>query len=146
MPDEVRILLVEDNPDDAEMALRALGKGELPGAVQHARDGEEALEFLFGQGAFASRPGWMSVRVVLLDLKLPKLDGLDVLEKVRADPRTRTLPVVVLTSSMLPADVQACYRAGANSFVVKPVEFSEHARTVKDLGTYWLRVNVSGRD
>jgi len=145
MPDEVRILLVEDNPDDAALALRALARSGLAGRVHHACDGEEALAFLFGQGAFEARPGWTTVRVVLLDLKLPKVDGLDVLARMRAHARTRRIPVVVLTSSMLPADVDACYDAGANSFVVKPVEFSAHAGVLKELASYWLRVNVAAR-
>jgi CheY-like chemotaxis protein len=108
MAEEIRILLVEDDMGDAELALRALANAELPGGVHHAADGEEALDFLFGRGAFEGRPGAATVRLILLDLKLPKVDGREVLAKVRADDRTRAIPVVVLTSSMLPADVGAC--------------------------------------
>ena len=141
MPEEVRILLVEDDDDDAELALRALARCELGPKVVRARDGEEALDVLLGRGEAAAgtvpRPS-----LVLLDLKLPKVDGIEVLSRFRADGRGRDVPVVVLTSSMLPADVRACYEAGANSFVVKQVEFAQHARTLREIAAYWLQVNV----
>lgn len=143
MPEPAVILLVEDDPNDAELALRALEKAELPGGVAHARDGQEALDYLFGEGPYRGRPGAETLRLVLLDLKLPRLDGLEVLDRMRADPRTALVPVVVLTSSMLPADVVDSYRGGANSFVVKPVEFSAHARALQEIGSYWLRLNVT---
>ena len=142
MPEPVRILLVEDDEGDAELALRALASVREPGTVHHARDGEEALDFLFGRGAFQGRPGAESVHLVLLDLKLPKVGGHEVLAAVRAHPSTRTIPVVVLTSSMLPADVERCYRAGANGFVVKPVEFSRYEQALQELALYWTRLNV----
>lgn len=141
MPEEVWILLVEDDDDDAELALRALARCDLAPRVVRARDGEEALDVLLGRGEAAAgrvpRPA-----LVLLDLKLPKVDGIEVLTRFRADGRGRDVPVVVLTSSMLPADVRACYQAGANSFVVKQVEFAEHARTLREIAAYWLQVNV----
>lgn len=142
MPDSVRILLVEDDENDAELALRALSKVGVPGMVAHSRDGEEALDFLLGRGEFEGRPGAEGLKLVLLDLKLPKRDGLEVLQAIRLDPLTRALPVVMLTSSMLPADVAACYRSGANSYVVKQVEFAAHARALQEIAAYWLRLNV----
>jgi two-component system, response regulator len=143
MSEAVRILLVEDDEGDAELALRALAKAGTGAGVRHVADGEQALDFLFGRGRFEGKPGAGSVRLVLLDLKLPKLGGREVLTALRAHPSTRTLPVVVLTSSMLPADVRDCYRAGANSFVVKPVEFSRHERTLRQLAEYWTGLNVT---
>ena len=142
MPESVRILLVEDDENDAELALRALSKVGVPGMVAHSRDGEEALDFLLGRGAFLGCPGAEGLRVILLDLKLPKLDGLEVLRTIRAEPLTRDLPVVMLTSSMLPSDVAACYRAGASSYVVKQVEFAAHACALQEIAAYWLRLNV----
>ena len=143
MPEAVRILLVEDDEGDAELALRALERAGLAGSVHHAADGEQALDFLFGRGPFEGRPGAETVHLVLLDLKLPKLGGREVLEALRVHPATRTIPVVILTSSMLPSDVRDCYRAGANSFVVKPVEFLRHERTLGDLARYWTGLNVA---
>jgi CheY-like chemotaxis protein len=143
MPDPVRILLVEDEEGDAELAQRALAKTGLPGRIHLARDGEEALDFVFGRGEFEGRPGLSGLRMILLDLKLPKVDGLEVLQQLRSDPRTRCLPVVILTSSMLASDVDACYRAGANSFVVKRVEFDMHSRVLGDIARYWLTLNVA---
>ncbi len=141
MSEEVRILLVEDDDDDAELALRALARCELGLRVDRARDGEEALDALLGRRETDTgtlpRPA-----LVLLDLKLPKVDGIEVLKRFRADGRGRDVPVVVLTSSMLPADVRACYEAGANGFVVKQVEFAEHARNLRQLADYWVRINV----
>ena len=141
MPEAVRPLLVEDDDDDAELALRALSRSEVAPEVVRARDGEEALDVLLGRGPFEGsevpRPA-----LVLLDLKLPKVDGIEVLRRFRADGRGQGVPVVVLTSSMLPADVRACYEAGANGYVVKQVEFAEHARTLQQVTDYWLRVNV----
>jgi len=137
MPDtpEIDILLVEDNPNDAELTQRAFRKSELDVRLAIARDGAEALEYLFG-----GRP---LPKVVLLDLKLPKIDGIEVLRRIRSDERTQTIPVVVLTSSQEERDIVECYKLGANSFVVKPVEFDRLYRTVRDLGTYWLVLNKS---
>ena len=142
MTDAARILLVEDNPTDAELARRALNKIGLSGQVCCVRDGEEALDFVFARGAYSERVAGEGLRVILLDLKLPKVDGLEVLKQVKGDPRTRGIPVVMLTSSKVPADVEACYRAGANSYIVKPVDFAGHAQVLKNLGVYWTRLNV----
>lgn len=141
MPEAVRILLVEDDDDDAELALRALARSEVAPTVLRARDGEEALDMLLGRGPDEGREVPRPA-LVLLDLKLPKVDGIEVLRRFRADGRGRDVPVVVLTSSMLLEDVRACYSAGANSFVVKQVGFAEHARTLQQIADYWLRVNV----
>lgn len=133
------ILLVEDNPDDEELTLRALRK--VANEIVVVRDGNEALEFVFGTGSFAGRDTERLPAVVLLDLKLPKLSGLDVLQRLRADPRSRLLPVVVLTSSSEDEDMLRSYRFGANSYVRKPVEFASFANAVTQLGVYWMLLN-----
>lgn len=135
------ILLVEDNPDDEELTLLSLRKHNLANDIIVTRDGVEALEYLFAEGAYAGRDASVMPTVILLDLKLPKLDGLGVLEKLRADARTRHLPVVVLTSSSQDADVIASYDLGANSYVRKPVEFGAFMEAVSSLGLYWLVLN-----
>jgi len=136
----VDILLVEDNPTDAELALRVLKKHHLANNVEWVKDGAAALDFLFRRGDYAARINSMP-RVVLLDLHLPKIDGMEVLQQMRADERTRFVPVVVLTSSREERDVISSYKLGANSFVSKPVAFDEFVKTVADLGLYWLLVN-----
>lgn len=133
------ILLVEDNPDDEELTLRALRK--VANEIVVVRDGSEALEFVFGTDRFAGRDTERMPAVVLLDLKLPKLSGLDVLQRLRADPRSRLLPVVVLTSSSEDEDMLRSYRFGANSYVRKPVEFASFANAVTQLGVYWMLLN-----
>jgi two-component system, response regulator len=135
------VLLVEDNPDDEELTLRALRKANVANEIVVARDGNEALEFLFGEGRHAGRDPTVMPAVVLLDLKLPKLNGIDVLGRVRADPRTRLVPIVVLTSSSEDEDMLRSYRTGANSFVRKPVEFGAFANAVTQLGAYWMLLN-----
>jgi two-component system, response regulator len=135
------ILLVEDNPDDEELTLLSLRKNNLAHDIVVVRDGVEALEFLFGNGQYAQRDVAHVPTVILLDLKLPKLDGLGVLKRLRADERTRTLPVVVLTSSSQDADVIASYNLGANSYVRKPVEFGAFVEAVSSLGLYWVLLN-----
>lgn len=137
------ILLVEDNPDDEALARRALARIEVPNEVAVARDGAEALDFLFGTGPFAARNADDLPAVVLLDLKLPKVDGLEVLRRLRADPRTRLLPVVVLSSSDEEHDVSESYRLGANSYIRKPVDFGRFSDAVRQLGAYWLTLNQS---
>jgi two-component system, response regulator len=141
IPDEVDLLVVEGDPLEAELLLRPLHELAEPGRVGHARDGEEALDYLLGRNAFRHRLGGPLPRLVLLALKLPKLDGVEVLRTLRASPRTATVPVVVLTSSAEPREVAQCYQAGANSCVRKPIEFREFAETVRTLGRYWLRLN-----
>jgi two-component system, response regulator len=138
---EVEILLVEDNPTDLELTLRALGKVNLANKVFAVSDGAQALDYLFASGEFAGRIGASHPRVVLLDLKLPKVDGIEVLRRIRSDPRTALVPVVVLTSSAEERDRLASYELGANSFIVKPVEFDSFARAVTDVGLYWMLLN-----
>jgi CheY-like chemotaxis protein len=138
---EKMIMLVEDNPDDEELTLRALRKGNIANDVFVARDGTEALDFLFGTGAHAGVKSLPTPAVVLLDLKLPKLNGIDVLKRMRADPRTKLIPVVVLTSSSEDEDMIKSYQSGANSYVRKPVEFSAFANAVTQLGVYWMLLN-----
>jgi two-component system response regulator len=136
----IEILLVEDNPNDVELALRAFRKSKVANHIQVARDGEEALAYLFGTGSFAGRVDGPP-RVVLLDLKLPKIDGLEVLKRIREDEQLRTLPVVVLTTSRENQDIAECYRLGVNSFIVKPIDFSQFTDVVQQLGLYWLVLN-----
>lgn len=139
--DGKNILLVEDNPDDEELTLRALRRGNVANQVTVTHDGVEALDYLFCRGKFGERDGAQIPAVVLLDLKLPKLGGLEVLRQIRADPRTSMLPVVVLTSSSEDEDMIRSYRSGANSYVRKPVNFAEFASAVSQLGLYWLLLN-----
>lgn len=135
------ILLVEDNPDDEALALRALKKNNVMNEVVVARDGAEALDYLFGTGAYSDRDTSMTPEVVLLDLKLPKVDGLEVLRQIRADDTTRLLPVVILTSSDEERDLVDSYELGANSYVCKPVDFTRFAEAVRQLSLYWLILN-----
>jgi CheY-like chemotaxis protein len=135
------ILLVEDNPQDEMLALRALNRAHVANRIDVVRDGQQALDYLYRQAEFAKRPGPELPTVVLLDIGLPKLTGLEVLARLRADPRTRLLPVVMLTSSDEDADRLASYKNGANSFVRKPLAFGEFAETVARLGVYWLATN-----
>ncbi len=140
-PEEKTILLVEDNPDDEALTLRALKRAKIRNEVVVARDGVQALDYLFGTGKHAGRDTTLVPQVVLLDLKLPKVDGLDVLRRLRADERTRFLPVVILTSSSEERDRIEGYRLGANSYVRKPVDFTRFAEAVQHLGLYWLLLN-----
>jgi two-component system, response regulator len=137
---EVDILLVEDNPQDVELTLRALKEVNLANRVQVAKDGAQALEFIFATGPNNERL-LNNLKVILLDLKLPKISGLEVLERIKADPRTRSIPVVALTSSHEDRDIKSCYDLGVNSYVVKPVEFDKFAHAVAQMGFYWLLVN-----
>ena len=138
---EVETLLVEDNPYDAELALRALKKSNLANHLAVVTDGEEALDFIFGRGAYGDRKVESGPRVVILDLKLPKVDGLEVLRAIKSDPRTKVIPVVVLTSSKEEKDVIGSYRLGVNSYIVKPVDFDKFVEAVRNLGRYWLLLN-----
>lgn len=137
----LEILLVEDNPHDVELTLHAFEKRNLANRVHVVRDGEEALDFLFGRGAYEDRRGARLPRVVLLDLKLPKIDGLEVLRTIRRDPSLRSLPVVVLTSSREERDLVESYKLGVNSYIVKPIEFAEFIETASTLGLYWALLN-----
>jgi two-component system response regulator len=141
MTDIVEILLVEDNPNDEELALHALKKNNLANHIQVARDGAEALEFIFGTGVYAGRQVKNGPKVILLDLKLPKVDGLEVLRRIKADPHTHGIPVVILTSSREERDVVESYQLGVNSYVTKPVDFEQFTEAVRQLGLYWLLLN-----
>ena len=140
MTDKV-ILLVEDNPDDELLMLRALRKNKITGEVVLARDGVEALDYLFGEGSYAGRDTSVMPQLILLDLKLPRIDGLEVLRRLRSDERTRLLPVVILTSSREQQDMLDGYGLGANSYVRKPVNFEQFVRAVEQLKLYWLILN-----
>jgi two-component system response regulator len=140
-PRQVEILLVEDNPDDVELTLHALRKENLANNIHVARDGEEALEFLFCNGTFAGRSIEHPPRLILLDLKLPKVDGMEVLRQLKDDPRTKTIPVVIMTSSKEERDLVNGYGLGANSYIQKPVDFDQFRKTVKSVGMYWLLIN-----
>jgi two-component system response regulator len=135
------ILLVEDNPDDIELTMRALRKNNIANNVVVAHDGVQALDYLFCQGAYSDRNIKDEPRLILLDLKLPKLDGLQVLERLRADERTKLIPVVILTSSKEEQDLVSGYRSGANSYVRKPVDFNKFVEAVRQIGLYWLLIN-----
>ena len=137
----IEILLVEDNPNDVKLALHALKKNNIANRIEIVRDGAEALEFIFATGAYADRQNAENPRVILLDLKLPKVDGLEVLRQIKADPRTRAIPVVVLTSSREDRDIVESYNLGVNSYIVKPVDFEQFNESVRQLGMYWLLLN-----
>jgi len=140
-PAPIEILLVEDNPDDLALCLRALTRAHLGNRIQVARDGAEALDFIFCEGPHADRCIENIPRVILLDLKLPKVDGLEVLQRLKGDERTKLIPVVMLTSSQEQSDVIRSYRLGVNSYIVKPVNFESFAQAVQELGMYWLVMN-----
>ncbi len=140
-PDEVEILLVEDNPRDAELTIRALNKRNLANHLVHVKDGQEALDWIFCTGLYSDRNINHGPKIILLDLKLPKVDGTEVLRAIRADERTRLWPVVVLTSSKEEQDVMQSYTLGVNSYIVKPVDFENFSAAVAEAGHYWLLVN-----
>lgn len=140
---ELEILLVEDNVNDAELAIRALRKSNVANHIIHLKDGAAALDFLFGTGEYEGRNINNKPKVILLDLKMPKVSGIEVLEKIKASSLTNKIPVVVLTSSKEHPDVEKSYSLGANSYIVKPVDFESFRKTVNDLGVYWLMLNQS---
>lgn len=139
--DPVEILLVEDNPDDVELTLHALRTNNVTNKIRVARDGAEALDFIFGRGPHAGRSLRDGPKVILLDLKLPKVDGLEVLQQIKSDPSVQRIPVVVLTSSREERDVVRSYELGVNSYIVKPVDFAQFAEAVRQLGLYWTILN-----
>lgn len=137
----VDILLVEDNITDAELTIRELKKHNMANNLVHVSDGEEALEFLFATGKYKDLKIDHPPKIVLLDIQMPKVNGIEVLEQIKSDPRTKTIPVVILTSSKEDPDIQKCYALGANSYIVKPVDFEGFAESIKNLGFYWLLLN-----
>jgi two-component system response regulator len=145
MKREIEVLLVEDNMSDAEMTIRALKKNNMANQLLHLQDGAEALDFLFAEGTYSGRQIENTPRVVLLDLKMPKVNGLEVLQRIKSDDRTKKIPVVVLTSSKEDPDIQKCYGLGVNGYVVKPVEFDEFYKAISSLGLYWMIVNEPPR-
>jgi two-component system, response regulator len=142
-PREVEILFVEDNPHEAELTIRGLRKHNLVNKLMHIDDGAEALDFIFSRGTYASRENSPTPKLIILDLKLPKVGGLEILRQLKADKRTRVIPVVVLTSSQEEQDVIESYRLGVNSYIVKPVNFESFGKAVADLGLYWVILNHS---
>jgi two-component system response regulator len=145
MENEIEILLVEDNPNDAEMTLRALKKRHIANRIIHLKDGAEALDFFNGTREFEGRDISSFPKVVLLDLKMPKVDGIEVLRYLKSNEHTKTIPVVVLTSSREDPDIKTCYELGVNSYIVKPVGFENFLKAISDLGFYWMILNQSSR-
>jgi CheY-like chemotaxis protein len=141
MNQKVEILLVEDNPADAEMTIRALRKSNIINCLLHLENGEEALDYLFAEGAYEGRNREEIPKVILLDLKMPKINGLEVLKKIKSNEHTKIIPVVLLTSSKEDKDILEGYKLGVNSYIVKPVEFANFVKAVGDIGLYWLLVN-----
>jgi two-component system response regulator len=141
LTDAVEIILVEDNPDDAALAIRTLKKQNLANNLVHLQDGAEALDFIFGTGAYEGRDINKTPKVILLDLKMPKVNGIEVLEKIKSDDRTKHIPVVVLTSSAEDPDIKTCYKLGVNSYIVKPLGFDSFTNKISELGLYWLVMN-----
>lgn len=137
----IEILLVEDNASDAEMTIDALKQNNLANKLLHVKDGAAALDFIFAEGEYAGRQTENTLKVILLDLKMPKVNGIQVLQRIREDEGTKTIPVVVLTSSKEDPDIRKCYDLGVNSYVVKPVEFDEFHKAISNLGLYWMIVN-----
>lgn len=137
----LQILLVEDNMSDAELTIRALKKNNLANKLTHVKDGAEALDFIFAQGEYSYRERDNVPSVIVLDLKMPKVNGIEVLRRIKSDAHTKRIPVVVLTSSKEDPDIQECYRLGVNSYVVKPVEFDDFIKAISNLGLYWMILN-----
>jgi len=139
----IEIILIEDNQYDAEMTIRALKKNNLINTIIHLKDGAEALDFIFGTGEYKARGLSIIPKVILLDLKMPKVNGIEVLRKIKSESKTKTIPVVILTSSKEDPDIRACYEFGANSYIVKPVGFENFTKSITELGFYWLLLNES---
>lgn len=138
---EIDILLIDDSEYDADLTMRALKKQSITNNLHHVKDGVEALDFIFAKGDYAERDIQIKPKLILLDLKMPKINGIEVLEKIKSDERTKSIPVVVLTSSKEDRDINKCYSLGANSYIVKPIEFNNFQKVVSELGSYWLMLN-----
>ncbi len=145
MNHEIEILLIEDNMNDAELTIRALKKNNLANKLVHLKDGVEAIDFIFAEGSYSGRKVENVPKVILLDLKMPRVNGIEVLKKIKADERTKKIPVVILTSSKEDPDIQECYRLWVNSYVVKPVQFEQFVKVVSELGLYWMILNQPPR-
>lgn len=143
MNTQADVLLIEDNSNDAEMTIRALKKNNFVNKIVHLPDGAAALDYLFGQGAYLERNTEITPKLILLDLKMPKINGIEVLKKIKSSESTKTIPVVVLTSSKEDPDIAECYALGVNSYVVKPLEFDEFVKAIAHLGLYWMLLNQS---
>jgi two-component system, response regulator len=141
--EEIDVLLVEDNHGDAELALRVLKKYNISSRVLHLENGAEALDYLFAEGPYSGRDIRILPRMILLDINMPKVNGIDTLKRIKADPRTKQVPVIMFTSSKEDSDLKQCYEIGSNSYVVKPVDFANFDRAMKDLGLYWMMLNQS---
>lgn len=141
--DNIEILFVEDSVDDAALTMRALKKGGLSNTIFHVKDGAEALDFMYCRGAYSSKNTSNHVKLILLDLKMPKVSGIEVLEQIKSNPKFKTIPIVILTSSKEDPDIKKCYELGANSYIVKPVESDNFFQTIKDLSFYWMISNQS---
>lgn len=142
----IEILLIEDNPHEAELAIRSLKKNNLANTLKHIDDGAEALDFIFANGVYADREFSPNPKLIILDLKLPKVDGLEILRQIKNDPKTQSIPVAILTSSQEEKDVIESYKLGVNSYIVKPVNFESFSKAVADLGLYWMILNQSPND
>jgi len=140
---DVEILIVEDSLDDANLTIRSLKKSNIVNHIHHVKDGAEALDFIFARGDYASRSNEPKPKLILLDLKMPKVNGIEVLAEIKSRPDTKSIPVVILTSSAEDPDIKKCYELGANSYITKPVEFDGFVKSVKDLGYYWIMLNKS---
>lgn len=141
MNNEVLVLLVEDNMSDADLTIRALQKGNFTNNIIHLKDGEEALNFLYNEGEYKNNDGFYFPKVILLDLKMPKINGFEVLEKLKSDERTRSIPIIILSSSKEDPDIEKAYLLGANGYIVKPVNFDEFLVTMREIGMFWLIQN-----
>jgi len=140
-PKEIEILIVEDSMDDANLTIRSLRKNNISNNLYHVKNGEEALDFIFARGPYSNRSKERKPKLILLDLKMPKVDGIEVLEIIKSHSDTKSIPVVILTSSQEDPDIKKCYELGANSFVTKPVQFEGFVKAIKELGFYWMVLN-----
>jgi CheY-like chemotaxis protein len=139
--DKIEILFVEDSIDDATLTLRGLKKSGVTNIIFHVKDGAEALDFMYCKGTFASRSSREHIKLILLDLKMPKVSGIEVLQKMKSDPELKSIPIVILTSSKEDSDIERCYKYGANSYIVKPIESDDFFQVIKEIGTYWMLLN-----